>query len=186
MGIGTSVNKSGSPANNLRQVIFQKAAMQFIPISVLFLSIAGCQGDPNVDFYTTKKPATADVAGRYTLTSQTIEPGGLAVLKDKECRVELLDDGTFTATNVPSSGDERQEEEFLDRLVSSSGKWKIDSVGSIANSGRKPKTHWGVILETEKPEIMAMGLTGKTPPYGLLITVGDPDSGRVMFFEKAE
>jgi len=160
--------------------------MRFFHVAPLVLLIAGCPFDPNVDFYTTVEPAAADVAGRYTLTGQTVAGGGLAVLKGKECWVELRDDGTFTATNVPPSGSDREGEEFFGTLVSSSGKWKIDSVSSIANAGGKPKTHWGVVFETEEPDIMHMGLTGAAPPYGLLITVGDPDSAKVLVFEKPE
>lgn len=160
--------------------------MRLFPIAALLLLLAGCPSDPNVDFYTTVEPAAADVAGRYTLTGQTVAAGGLAALKGKECWIELRDDGTFTATNVPSSGSDREDKEFFGTLVSSSGKWKIDAVGSISNYGKKPKTHWGVVFETEEPDIMHMGLTGTTAPFGLLITVGDPDSAKVLVFEKAD
>jgi hypothetical protein len=144
--------------------------MRLFRFAPLLLLVAGCPSDPNVDFCTTVKPAAADVAGRYTLTAQTVDAGGLAVLQGKESWIELRDDGTFTATNVPPSSSDRQEEEFFDTLVSGSGRWQIDSVGSIANAGGKPKTHWGVVFEAENPEIMQMGLTGAAPQFGLLIT----------------
>ncbi|HZO86063.1 MAG TPA: hypothetical protein VFC26_12665, partial [Verrucomicrobiae bacterium] len=72
----------------------------------------------------------------------------------------------------------------FDTLISGSGTWRIDSVGSV-DDGRKPlKTHWGVYLDSSATKFDAVGLTGPKPPYGLICTLGDPDSGEALILER--
>jgi hypothetical protein len=153
---------------------------------LLLLALAqGCQYDPYAHLYTTEKPQPADVAGHYTLTSQTVTTGGLSVLTGRHCVVELRPDGTFTASNVPPWEIGSPGTNFFNVLLSSSGTWSVGSVGSVDDGRRPLKTHWGVDLNSETAKIRPAGLTGKKPPYGLIFTLGDPDSGTVMILEKA-
>jgi hypothetical protein len=152
----------------------------------LLVIVSGCQGDPNVDFYTTAKPAKDDVVGRYVVTSQTVRPGGLALLWNRPGSIELRDDGTFTATNVPSRDSDAGDEEFFGRLVTCSGAWQLDVIGSIANAGGPPKQQWGVVCASEECEIDAVALIGSAAPFGLMMTFGDADAGRVIVFEREE
>jgi hypothetical protein len=153
-------------------------------ILMLLLVLTGCQYDPHAHLYTTEKPETKNVVGLYVLTSQSVAPGGLTVLRGKTCSIELRADGTFNATNVPPWQDSFPSSNFFDSLISGSGTWRIDSVGSV-DDGRKPlKTHWGIYLDSPGVKFDAAGLTRPKPPYGLIYTVGDPDSGEALFLER--
>ncbi len=158
--------------------------LRIVASMAIVLLISGCPSDPNADFYTTVEPKPADVAGRYVLTNQSVQSGGLERLPGKASSIELHEDGTFTAVNLPPSGSDADDEQFFNKLVSDSGTWKVTSVGSIANGGQPPKTHWGVGFTCETAEIMPGGLTGSGPPYGLLFTIGDPDRAKSMCFER--
>lgn len=160
--------------------------MRIAGLAALLLLISGCQYDPYVEVYTTTKPEKADVAGRYMLTQQTIQPGGLSVFKEDSSVIELRDDGTFTATNLPAQDSEPGDEKFFSKLVSGSGTWQIDVVGSIANGGRPPKQQFGVQFESENANFKQVGFSGSAPPFGLIITLGDPDGGHVMIYERAK
>jgi hypothetical protein len=160
--------------------------MRALPLLILTLLVQGCQYDPHARLYTTEEPQTTNVLGRYTLTSQTLTRDGLTGLRGKPCTIELRADGTFVATNVPPWQPGFPPTNFFDRLVSGSGTWRIDSVGSV-DDGRKPlKTHWGVYLDSPITKIEPVGLTGQKPPYGLIFTLGDPDSGDAMILERAK
>ncbi len=154
---------------------------------LLFLTLLllpGCQYDPYAYLFTTEKPKPADVVGRYTLTEQTVTTGGLTALHGKPCFVELLADGTFTAANVPPMKLDSPGEKFFDELLSGSGTWSIDSVGSIDDGRGSLKAHWGIRLNSPKAEMQSAGFTEKKPPYGLIFTLGDPDSGTVMILKR--
>lgn len=109
------------------------------------------------------------------LTSQTVSPGGLAAFRGKTCSLELRRDGTFVATNVPPAQTGLPPHNFMDALVSGSGTWRIDRMGSVDD-----KTRWGVCLDTPTARFEAVGLSGAKPPYGLIYTMGDPDSDDVL------
>lgn len=150
---------------------------------LLFLTVIGCQGDPYAENYTTAKPDRAKLIGKYKLTEQTVQPGGLSVLWGTQSVIELRDDGTFVATNIPIQNTDPIPKDFFDRLVTNSGKWDIGSVGSIGYVDRPTQTHWGVELHSEGNRL-GIGLTGAAAPYGLIITIGDPDAGKALMFER--
>jgi len=151
---------------------------------MLLLAVTGCQYDPHAHLYTTDKPETTNVVGKYVLASQTLTSGGLAALRDKVSSIELRGDGTFVASNVPPWQEGFPATNFFDTLISGSGTWRIDSVGSV-DDGRKPlKTHWGVYLDSPAAKFDAAGLTSQKPPYGLIYTLGDPDSGQALILER--
>lgn len=154
------------------------------PLILTLLLVLGCQYDPHAHLYTTDKPETMDVVGSYVLASQSLAPGGLTALRGKTCSIELRSDGTFVATNVPPWQDGFPHANFFDTLISGSGTWRIGSVGSV-DDGRKPlKTHWGVYLDSPAARFAAVGLTSPKPPYGLIYTLGDPDSGEALILKR--
>lgn len=160
-------------------------ALATLPLLALLLAL-GCQYDPHARLYTLEEPQKTNVVGHYTLTSQTVTGGGLAALSGKVCAVELRADGTFAATNIPPWQSGFPKTNFFNTLISASGTWRIASVGSV-DDGRKPlKTHWGVELESPTLRPHPVGLTGSKPPYGLIYTLGDPDSGEAMILERTK
>jgi hypothetical protein len=144
---------------------------------------AGCQYDPHAHCYTTTRPQAADVVGRYKLTSQTVTTGGLSVLHGKPCDIELRADGTFTAVNLPTDTHGSPGTDCFSTLVTGSGNWRIDVVSHGASYETE---HWGIEFESPAVKIHSTNLAGQKPPYELIFTLGDPDSGDAMIFEKAE
>ncbi len=161
-------------------------SMRVLSFLTILLLAQGCQYDPYAHLYTTEKPQTADVAGLYMLASQTVTQGGLAAFQGKPCLIYLQADGTFTATNVPPWELGSTGTNFFSSLLTASGTWRIDSVGSIDNGNGSLKTHWGVYLDSPSAKIKPVGLTGQKPPYGLIFTLGDPDGGEAMILERAK
>lgn len=156
--------------------------------AALFLTLllvgTGCQYDPHAHIYTTDKPETTNVVGSYVLASQTFTRDGLAALQGRTCLIELRADGTFVATNVPPWQSGFPSTNFFNTLISGSGTWRIDSVGSV-DDGQKPlKTHWGVYLDSPTIKFDAPGLSSPKPPYGLIYTLGDPDGGEALILER--
>ncbi|NJK28722.1 MAG: hypothetical protein HC851_09760 [Acaryochloris sp. RU_4_1] len=153
---------------------------------MLILLVQGCQYDPYTQLYTTEKPPAKSVVGSYTLTSQTLTPDGLAALRGKVCKIELRADGTFVATNVPPWQSGFPATNFFDTLISGSGRWRIDGVGSIGDGQGPSKTHWGIYLNSPTAKFEPLGLSGQKPPYGLIYTLGDPDSGEALILERRQ
>ena len=156
----------------------------YLPL-VLVLLAAGCQSDPYAPLLTTAEPQSSDLVGRYVLIKQTLTSEGLAPLEGKICSLELRDDGTFLATNLPPWQEGLPDDDFFTELVSGEGVWRIDSVGGIASHATgKGETVWGVYLDSNTVEFQPAGLMQNQPPYQLIYTLGDPDSGQVLILER--
>ncbi len=149
----------------------------------LLVLIVGCHYDPHAHFYTTHKPVKQDVVGLYELKSETLLKSDLTDLHGRRCALELRADGTFSATNVPPWDMELPDAHFFDMLLSGSGSWRIETVGTVDN-GWQSKTVWGVYLDSPTVKLAAANLTGRKPPYGLIFTLGDPDSGEALILER--
>jgi hypothetical protein len=149
-----------------------------------FLSLAtGCQYDPHAHLYTTERPRESDVVGLYVLKTHQAVSVGVPTLPSGAARVELRSDGTFVATKVPQEGVEGPGPDFFSTLRSGSGTWSLDRIGSVDN-GWSMKPTWGIRLDSTTAKLMAPGLMGKTSPYGLIFTLGDPDGGDAMILER--
>jgi hypothetical protein len=146
--------------------------------------LVGCQYNPYAHLFTTTQPKQEDVAGSYLLTQQTITPGGWGSLKGQQCVLELRGDGTFSVTNYPTWTEAFSPTSGLFvAFISTTGRWSCDTVGTVSD-GRTSQSYWGVRFSDADTQLDSLALTGKTPPYGLIMTYGDPDSGTVMIFEK--
>jgi hypothetical protein len=94
----------------------------------------------------------------------------------------LRADGTFEATNVPPRDVKFPGPDFLSTLVDGSGTWRVDVIGAV-DDGWRTKKVWGVYLESSTARMAPAHLVGQRPPYGLIFSVGDPDSGEAMVLE---
>jgi hypothetical protein len=146
-----------------------------------------CQYDRYAHLYTTQKPRPEDLVGRYKLKQQTVTSDGLSALAGRLSVVELVADGSFLAFNVPPKASLTLAPEvdgsIFAKLLNGSGRWRIGAVGGVDN-GLGERTHWGVYFDSTTSDIEPVGLTGARPPYGLIFTLGDPDLGEAMIFER--
>ena len=129
--------------------------------------------------YTRSKSNQTDVIGTWVPTSATIkdlkERGGYVISKHE---LILRADGTFEMVNMPDwwrDGFGRSNKTF----ESQSGKWRF-----YQNSS--PWTVWAIQLDFPQLVVLnAIHLQRQRPPYLIHITVGDPDSGHYMLFERS-
>jgi len=158
-------------------------AIRGVASLVALLLIAACQYDPHAHLYTTERPAPSEVAGVYRLTEETLLHSGFSDVAKRSCLVRLNADGTFEAVNVPPWSLERPGKGFPDRLMSGSGRWRIDSVGAVDN-GWSSRRVWGVYFDSPAAKLAAAHLTGRRPPYGLIFLLGDPDAGEALILTR--
>lgn len=150
-------------------------------LALWLLLVPGCGGDPRALEYVTAQPTVSAVAGRYEgIAWQSALPARTRATADaaQGFTLDLRNDGTFTATNVPEfDGDSP-------RLVSASGRWVIEAVATL-----DAETVWGVRFESDPPVLAAalMGPLGRdAPPRRLAFVIGDPDSGEGLMLARKE
>jgi hypothetical protein len=150
----------------------------------VILVCGGCRYNPYARLYTTEKPRSQDVVGRYRLTRQTVTGEGLSALNGRTSVVELLPDGRFHAANLPPRRLPIADRSVFSKLLSGSGNWRIGICGRVDSGLGRERSAWGIYLESPGAEIEVANLTGAKPPYSLILTIGDPDTGQVMMFER--
>ena len=126
--------------------------------------------------FTRSKPDEEDLIGTWTATKGTIrdikDRGGYS---QSDPKLILSADGTCTVTDMPDwwrGGFGESHKQF----ESGSGKWNIE----------KDENVWKIyVLALKLPAgHQAVHLARQKPPYQLHITLGDPDSGNYMLFER--
>ena len=153
------------------------------------LALSGCQYDPHTREYpaseTTPKPRVQDLSGTYFPT-----PEAQAFIKNQghypsaKTFIVLSRNGTFRFSNVPDcwhteSGDSHG------KFDSGSGRWTIENYQEWWDVGLNFTNTTG--FHSEKlPNGLTTGiqLIGQKPPYRLHLTVGDPDGGKALDFER--
>jgi hypothetical protein len=138
-----------------------------------------CQYDPFAHEYTSVRPDESSLIGEYALDSRSRE-----MLQDvykvapPPAAFVLRPDHSFTIVNVPSCW--RIDDTCIGRTETASGRWEIG----------KHQEWWAVQLTCERidGEATSFGLSamlrGEDPPYLLHFTVGDPDAGNGLAFER--
>jgi hypothetical protein len=148
-------------------------------LALVLILVAGCGLHDSWDKYagslTTTKPKQEDIVGSYLLTQQTITADGMTVLRGRQCRLDLLPDGSFTVTNYPDWTDAH-----LSSSISTVGHWRLDTIGFVHSN----QSIWGIRFADTDSKLDMLSFTGKSAPYGLLMTYGDPDENKVMIFER--
>jgi len=118
--------------------------------------------------------------GTYEFERQTVCEGDVLPF-EKHAIIVLNRDGAFQMKNVPDLTD-RQACRGK-KLITASGKWTIETVGSIDNGWGDPKSAWGLALTGDTGNL-SIGFMGDEAPYKLIFTYGDPDEGAVMIFSR--
>ncbi len=131
--------------------------------------------------YVHTKPREVDVVGSYVLTDQTVIKGGVSALGGRHCQLDLRSDGSFGITNYPNCAGARSAGlTQFNTFISTTGTWKLSSVGTTYDYGPNPKDCWGISLNGTNGRIDSPAFTGRTPPYELVTTLGDPDSNNTL------
>ncbi len=155
-------------------------------VFLLLFVLIGCQRDPYTEVYSTTQPGTNDLIGIYVADTNTLaliaKEGHYGAASPS---ITLLGDGAIAITNIPD--------------------WWLTSFGAPHggfDSGRgtwtvqKHQQWWGLTVGfadttqfaslSNKPGGMSteMMLVGAKSPYKIHLTIGDPDDGRGMEFEK--
>jgi hypothetical protein len=157
--------------------------------AILILAIAllgGCQYDPWAGRFLTMQPSPKDLSGTYLIDSDSQKRAikfGLhnAIFPvDHSARIVLSPDHEAEFIHVP--------ELFQGEVpcsVTGRGSWQLEKFDSYF-------VVWARINDNEEAssckgdtayEVM---LYGRKPPYKLHITIGDPDSGDAVQFEKQQ
>lgn len=155
--------------------------MRALLLILASFTLAGCQYDPHANLYTTTEPKREDVVGTYVLDAFHLPPEVGSTRP--AVTVELHADGTFAATNVPPWQLGTPGTKFFTSLVSGTGKWEMDTLGTL---GPDQKSIWGVYLRTPDNRFHPANFTGDKPPYGLIFTLGDPDSGHAVILRRKQ
>ena len=142
--------------------------------------LAGCQFDPHAHLLTPTEPRAEDIPGVYVFDRSYL-PRNVEG-KPPEMEIELRADGTFKATSVPPWGVGEPGTNFYATFQSGTGKWLKSPMGTVNGS----RHIWGVYLQTagDELELDAPAFTGDEPPYGLMFTFGDPDSGHALLLKR--
>lgn len=147
---------------------------------VLFLfNFLGCQYDPHAHLLTTEEPNNNDIVGTYVLDSYYLPNG--SNIENCGIKVEIHANGTFSATNIPPWELGTPDANFLSSLISGTGKWEKSVMGTLDPGARKI---WGIYLRADSNRFLPADFTGDKFPYGLIFTLGDPDSGYAILLKK--
>lgn len=150
--------------------------------SLVFLT--GCQHDPWADRFLTARPSEQEVVGTYLIDADsqrrniTLPQSRANFAVDHSAQIVLTGDHKAQFIHVPE--DYRGE---IACSVTGPGSWQLgknDNFSVVRAS-----------IVNEEPNSACRGdfayelkLYGKRPPYKLLVTIGDPDSGDAVQFEK--
>ena len=146
---------------------------------MLLLLLAGCLNN-GIEWselsFTRTKPSDQDVVGVWKPTSATLrdmhDAGGYP---DAQHELILSADGSFSMVNMPDWwSDEfgRSHKKFESRQ----GKWRITKASDVFTI---------YVIELADPSgSMDLNLSRQKAPYLIHITLGDPDSGHYMLFER--
>ena len=155
--------------------------MRTLSLILVSLALVGCQFDPHAHLLTTSEPKAEDIVGTYVLHAFHLPPE--VGNSRPDVLVELHADGTFAATNVPPWELCTPSARFFASLISTTGKWEKVTLG-ILDPGQRDI--WGVRLHTPGSNIHPAFFTGDQPPYGLMFTLGDPDSGHAVILRRKQ
>ena len=164
--------------NELNEMNIERVIFPVLAFSVL----AGCY-DLDTDYFPTEKPDRAVIEGTYQLDDSSAGAVKEAGYEKVDATLRILGDGTFTVTDVPDWWNRfGNHHEGYD---SGRGAWNLS----------EEQGTWRLRLDFESRREFhstpaedglstSITISGKHPPFVLWFYIGDPDSGRVMVFER--
>jgi hypothetical protein len=141
------------------------------------------QGDPYCSEYTRAKPDEKDLVGVWVANARSIEwlkEKGYAVASPPS--LEIRADGTFDMRAMPDCWRVFFDKEWKKVLESGSGKWSVQHVQDWyaleMDFHHLNGKDWQCTFSNH------FNLRRQKSPYMVHVTVGDPDSGDCIEFEK--
>ncbi|WP_139113093.1 hypothetical protein [Mucilaginibacter sp. PPCGB 2223] len=151
-------------------------------IFIIAALITACANSPYADRLISQKPELKDADGPYKFERQTIRESELPDVDTKDSFIFLKADGTYQVSKVPYWGSSSDPDTTP---VSATGKWAIDSVGTVINFWGHEKMYWGIVLKPIPRGFPDdIGFMGRAPSYQLLLNYDDRDLDEVMIFTK--
>jgi hypothetical protein len=140
--------------------------------------LIACQFDPYAYEFTRAKPEVTSLPGHYRTDDESRKIFKREFNIDvSQCELDLRDDGSFDLRGVPDCW---KEIDCSGKLQRTSGTWTL---------GRHQEW-WALRLRTSRIDGSAADfgsdamLRRETPPYLVHFTIGDPDSGHALAFER--
>jgi hypothetical protein len=145
-------------------------------LTVLALGLTACIPNtaPETVEITTVEPQSEHVAGAYLLQTQTLVAGDMSALQGRAPVLTLGPDGIYTAVDFPI-WHEAADGYVLGGFATQTGTWMVDVMGAVDDTSA-----YGIWLEPPVDPLALPNLIGNAPPYGLMFSYGDPDSGKLM------
>jgi hypothetical protein len=121
-------------------------------------------------------PQRSDLFGSYKETDRNLER---TIESKQPASITLLADGSVIVSSLPS------QSELTTCTLSAKGFWGGSYDGKINIRFLPDKTTSdGAVATCEKTSCWSLQLTGRSKPYGLYMSVGDPDSGTGIWFKR--
>ena len=161
-----------------------------IGLACLCWFFVGCQHDPWADQFLKSQPAESDLVGTYRVDSDTlarpisIRIGTKTLSISQDERIVLSADHKAQFFHVP----EVQESATRTCVVSSAGSWELGRNDEyfVINLKILLKDYLRSVDGCEETYYGQLMLYGKRPPYKFHITIGDPDSGDAIQFQRVK
>jgi hypothetical protein len=121
-------------------------------------------------------PQRSDQFGTYQETDRNLER---TIESKQPASITLLTDGSMIVSSLPS------QSELTTCTLSAKGFWGGPYDGTIDIRFPPDKTvPDGGVATCDKTSYSSLQLTGRSKPYGLYMSVGDPDSGTGIWFKR--
>lgn len=152
-----------------------------IALAAALALLLRCQYDPFAHEFTKGEPRRGAVVGEYRPDRETTErlASALRISVSPAARFVLGQDGTFVASELPRCWIE-QSFDCAPGTETWAGTWSLRGDGQW----------WSVQLHVTSRNGQAISygipvmLRGEEPPYLLHLTIGDPDAGNALAFER--
>jgi len=153
--------------------------------------LVGCQYDPWAGRFLKNQPAEGVLVGTYKVDSDTLArrisipriTKTLSISRDAE--IVLSADHTAQFLYVPEIDTKNA---IKTCVITGAGSWRLDRNDdyAVVNVKIQQEDYRRSVDGCEPTYYGQLMLYGKRPPYKLHITIGDPDSGDAVQFEKAD
>jgi hypothetical protein len=165
-------------ANRTRTVF--SGVLLSITLAVLILAIGGCMG-PDENDWTESRPKVADVVGVYSYDGDSVHTyGKLPAKPGQVMQLQLLANGTFTATSVPVELATSSNSSVV--LRSGVGTWAFDTPFSDDSQSQ------GIKLEFNNAsnDTCFTALSHQKAPYEIVFMIGDWDQRDAVWYKKVK